>query len=270
MIYDTHCHPILSKEKWTSYVIDAFFRVNPDGYLNMVWTNLDDSKKILEISKSYENIFCTIWIHPTDTIKYKSDLADCMYKLEKLYIDNKDKIVAIWECGLDYHWINALVLEYDLTENEIVKIQKNFFISQIELAKRYNLPIIIHNRNSKEDIFKILKKTNFKNFIFHCYTEDLEYANKLIEFAPNCKISFSWIVTFNNAKDIQETAKNINLKNILIETDSPFLTPSPYRWKQENEPYFVKYVLEKIIELRIESKNTIEKQIFKNSLETFF
>jgi len=91
---------------------------------------------------------------------------------------------------------------------------------------------------------------DFKNFIFHCYSENLEYANKLINFAPDCKISFSGIVTFKSAKDIQETAKNIDLKYILAETDSPYLTPTPFRGKEENEPVFTKYVIEKINELR--------------------
>jgi len=91
---------------------------------------------------------------------------------------------------------------------------------------------------------------DFKNFIFHCYSENLEYANKLIKFAPDCKISFSGIVTFKSAKDIQETAKNIDLKYILAETDSPYLTPTPLRGKEENEPVFTKYVIEKINELR--------------------
>ena len=108
-------------------------------------------------------------------------------------------------------------------------LQKIFFKAQIELAKTYNLPIIIHNRDSREDVLSILKETDFKNFIFHCYSEDLEYANKLIAFAPDCKISFSGIVTFKNATDIQDSAANIPLKNIIIETDSPYLAPEPHR-----------------------------------------
>jgi TatD DNase family protein len=97
----------------------------------------------------------------------------------------------------------------------------------------------------------------------------LEYAQKLLKLSPNCKISFSGIVTFKNAKEIQETAKNIPLKNILVETDSPYLTPTPFRGKEENEPAFTKYVLEKIIELRTEDSEKIKKTIFKNSLEMF-
>jgi TatD DNase family protein len=148
-------------------------------------------------------------------------------------------------------------------------LQKIFFKAQIELAKKYNLPIIIHNREAKDDVFEVLVETNFKNFIFHCYSEDLEYAKKLLEFAPESMISFSGIVTFKNAKEVQETAKNIPLKNILVETDSPYLTPTPFRGKEENEPAFTKYVLEKIIELREESAKEIEKQVFENSKNIF-
>jgi TatD DNase family protein len=91
------------------------------------------------------------------------------------------------------------------------------------------LPLVIHNRNSKDDIFEILKETDFKNFVFHCYSENLEFAKKLLEFSPNCKISFSGILTFKNSLEVQETVKNIPIENILVETDEPYLTPVPYR-----------------------------------------
>jgi TatD DNase family protein len=100
---------------------------------------------------------------------------------------------------------------------------------QIQIAKKYNLPLIIHNRESKEDILTILKEEDFKNFVFHCYTEDIKYAQKLLDFSPNCKLSFSGIITFKNAILVQETAKYIPLKNIMIETDSPYLSPAPER-----------------------------------------
>lgn len=273
MLYDTHCHPNLAKNKNWEKIINNFLKENPEGFLNIIWTDLEKSKQVLELSNKFDRTFCSIWIHPCDIGLL--DLGKTILELEKLIVEEKNiiihppsctsfhskgrwKIVAIWECGLDYYW------KKDKKEE-----QKKFFIAQINLAKKYNLPIIIHNRKSKDDIFQILEKTDFKNFIFHCYSENLEYAQKLLEFAPNCKISFSGIVTFKNAEDIQETAKNIPLKNILVETDSPYLTPSPYRWKQENEPIFTKYVLEKIIELRNEKPEIIEKQIFENSLEVF-
>ena len=256
MLYDTHCHPNLAKDKNTVEIINNFLEENPEGFLNIIWTNLEKSKQVIEISNNNKNTFCSIWIHPCDV--YDLDLEETIKELEILLIANKEKIIAIWECGLDYYW------EKDKKEE-----QKLFFKAQIDLAQKYNLPIIIHNRESKNDIFDILVEKQFKNFIFHCFSEDLEYANKLIEFSPECRISFSWIVTFKNALDIQETAQNIPLSNILVETDSPFLTPTPLRWKEENEPKFTKYVLEKIIELRNEKSEEIKKTIFENSLKIF-
>ena len=257
MLYDTHCHPNLAKNKNKIEIINNFLEENPEGFLNIIWTDLEKSKNVIELSKKFDRAFCSIWIHPCDISNL--DIKNTIKNLEKLYLENKEKIVAIWECWLDYYW------EKDKKEE-----QKKFFKAQIKLAEKYNLPIIIHNRESRDDIYKILEETNFKNFIFHCYSENLEYAQKLLKLSPNCKISFSGIVTFKNAKEIQETAKNIPLKNILVETDSPYLTPTPHRWKQENEPAFTKYVLEKIIELRDEEPKKIKKTIFENSLEMFW
>ena len=256
MLYDTHCHPNLAKNKNKIEIINSFLEENPEGFLNIIWTDLEKSKNVIELSKKFDKTFCSIWIHPCDISNL--DIKNTIKNLENLYLENKEKIVAIWECWLDYYW------EKDKKEQ-----QKKFFKAQIELAKKYDLPVIIHNRESKDDIYDILVETNFKNFIFHCYSEDLEYAQKLLKFSPNCKISFSGIVTFKNAKEIQQTAKNIPLKNILVETDSPYLTPTPHRWKQENEPAFTKYVLEKIIELRDKEGEEIKKTIFENSLEIF-
>ena len=289
MLYDTHCHPNLAKNKDKFEIIKTFLEENKTGFLNIIWTDLEKSKEVVELSKKFDRVFCSIWIHPCDV--YDLDLIESIKKLENLIIEEKspiipfnkgdeykNKIVAIWECGLDYYWLkpenDKQIAKYiPEMQEKIIKLKKDlqkiFFKAQIELAKKYNLPVIIHNRESSKDILEILKETNFKNFIFHCYSENLEYAQKLIKFSPNCKISFSWIVTFKNAQDIQKTAKNIPLKNILVETDSPYLTPTPYRWKQENEPSYTKYVLEKIIELREESPEEIKKQIFENSLEIF-
>ncbi len=279
MIYDTHCHPYLAKNKTIEDILKNF--QNSGSFLNSIWVDIESSMKSIELAKKHDFIYASIWIHPCD-IK-DLDLQKTILELEKIYLENKQQVVAIWETGLDYYWmeIDGDKLVKNITDKQKAQeikskyisqtkaLQKLFFKAHIELAKSYNLPIIIHNRNSKEDVFEILKETDFKNFIFHCYSEDLVYAKQLLEFAPDCKISFSWIVTFKNAADIQETAKNIPLKNIIIETDSPYLTPEPHRWRAENEPAFVEHVLEKIIDLRNESPELIKKQIFENSIETF-
>ncbi len=266
-MFDTHSHPYLSKKQKTGEIISSFVK-NWWSYLVSIWIDIESSEESIILANDNDKVFASIWVWPSDTIKYNWKIKETIDKLEKLYLKNREKIVWIWECGLDYHWVPSLVNEY-LNAEDIIKLQKKFFIAQINLAKKYNLPVIIHNRKAKNDTLEILKQENCKNFIFHCFSENLEFAEKCLKYSPNCKISFSWIVTFKNAKDIQETAKNIPLKNIIIETDSPYLSPVPYRWRQENKPEFVKYVLEKIIELRSEDADVIEKQIMENSLEAF-
>lgn len=277
MLYDTHCHPNLAKQKNKDEIIKNFRKENPDGFINIIWTNPDTNRDVIDIANKNDNVFCSIWIHPCDI--YDLDLEKTILELENHILkDSNKKIVAIWESWLDYYWLKAendpKIAKYEEKyQNKIIeekkKLQELFFKAQILLAKEYNLPLIVHNRDSKDDILRILKEMEFKNFIFHCYSENLEYAKKLLEFAPDSMISFSWIVTFKNAKEIANTAKNIPLKNILIETDSPYLTPDPYRWKQENEPAFTKYVLEKIIKLREEDYKLVKKQIFENSKTIF-
>lgn len=266
MLYDTHCHPYLQKDKSKESILKTFKKENPEGFLNSIWTNIKTSIEAINEAKKYNFVHSTIWIHPCDTIWL--NLIETINKLEQLYIENKQYIVWIWECWLDYHRLPPKI-ESTLDINEIKKIQKNFFIAQIWLAKKYDLPVIIHNRNSKDDIYEILNQTWLKNFIFHCFSENLEYAEKLIKLSPICKISFSGIVTFKNAKEVAETAQNIPLKHILVETDAPYLTPMPYRWKEENEPAFSKFCLDKIIELRSENKEDIIKTIFENSKYIF-
>jgi TatD DNase family protein len=266
-MFDSHCHPYLSKNNTSENIVSSF-RKSWWDYLISIWIDIETSRTSVKLANKYDKVFASIWIQPTYTIKYKWKLENEMKLLEKLYLDNKKNIIWIWECWLDYHWIPSLIND-SLDKNTIIKIQKDFFKAQIYLAKKYNLPVIIHNRDAKEDILYILKYENYKNFIIHCFSEDLYFAKQCLNFAPNCMISFSWIITFKNSKKIQETAKNIPLKNILIETDSPYLTPVPYRWKQENKPELVKYILEKIIELRSEDSKTIKDQIIINSLKIF-
>lgn len=274
-IIDTHCHPYLNREKNLDFILENFFR-NYWKAMIIIGTDLENSKKAIQISKQNKNIFSTIWIHPCDIWNLK--IEETIKNLEKIYLENKEKIVAIWEIWLDYYRIlkdaekffeKWIIKNKNDFISETKQKQKNFFKAQIYLAKKLNLPIVIHNRGSKDDILEILKEENFKNFVFHCYSEDLNFAEKLLEFAPESKISFSWIVTFKNALEVQETAKKIPLKNILAETDCPYLTPTPFRWKEENEPIFTKFVIEKIAKLRSDNIDFISENIFENSKNFF-
>ena len=260
MFIDTHCHPYLAKEKELSQILSNFER-SDWKYLVSIWTDIHTSLQSIALAINYDYIYCTVWIHPTDVLKSTHTLEQDIQILEKYIKNNPVNIVWIWETGLDYHWVSEDPIELEKQK----KLQKEYFIAHIELWKKYNLPIIIHNRNSWEDILRILRENNCTNFIIHCFSENLDFANKCFEISPSAMMSFSGIVTFKNASDIAQTAANIPLKNILIETDAPFLTPAPYRGKQENEPSFTQYVLEKIIELRKESSQEIENTILENS-----
>lgn len=268
MYYDTHCHPYLAKEKSQEEILENFF--NWWGkYLNSIWCDLESSQISINLAHKYPGVYASIWIHPTHCLDYIDNIQETINELEKLYHKHADKIVAIWEIWLDYHWINSLSKKYSISEEKVIIIQKEFFRAQISLSKKLNLPIIIHNRSSADDVLDILIEMDCKDFVFHCYSEDLVYANRLLDHSPKCMLWFGGVTTFKSALWVQEAAQNIPLDNIMIETDSPYLTPSPFRWKEENEPILVKYILSKIIDLRNEKPEDITRQVFENSIKFF-
>lgn len=265
-LFDTHTHIYLSEKKTEEEVI---FDVQNDpnlNYITTIGTDLSSSAHNLELHKKYPCILPAVSIHPCYIEQYIWKLEETMQMLEKMI--ESGRVVAIGECWLDYYRLPPKLEWTKYSVLELKKYQKEFFIAQIRLAKKYHLPIIIHNREAKDDIFEILESEGCTNFVVHCYSENIEYAKKLIAFAPDCKISFSGTVTFKNAPNLQETAQRIPLKNILIETDCPYLTPVPERGT-ENYPSKVKYVLRKIQELRSEWAHEIEKTIYQNSLDFF-
>lgn len=269
MLYDTHSHPYLAKEKNPEIILDNFF-CNGWVYLNSIACDLESSEISIDLAKKYPWVYATIGIHPTHVLDQQDTLENIINTLENFYKENPEFIVAIGEIGLDYHWLEALWEKHNLDRETIIETEKIFFRAQIKLAQRLELPIVIHNRSSASDVLEILKETDYKNFVFHCYSEDMVYAQKLLKFAPDCKLWFGGVVTFKSARNVQEVVKNIPLKNIIIETDSPYLTPTPHRWKQENEPLYTRYVLSHIIDLRDESAEEITKQIFQNSIDFFW
>jgi len=269
MLYDTHCHPYLFKEKSQDSVLENFFSV-PNRKINSIAVDIPSIKQSLEYNKKYPELYVSIGIHPNHCLDYKDNISAAIDELEVLYKDNTDAINAIWECGLDYYWLDSLSETYTLSKEEIIDIQKQFFRKHISLAKKLQLPLVIHNRNATEDIFEILQEDNFKNFVFHCFVENLDFAEKLLIFAPEAKLGFWWVTTFKNAPEVREVVKNIPLKNIIVETDAPYLTPVPYRGKEENEPLFVQNVLDTIIDVRPESSEEIIQTIYKNSTKFFW
>lgn len=267
MIIDTHTHIYLNKKQTEKDIID-WLKNDSISNIISIWIDIPTSEKSVKLAT--ENpwiVYATVWIHPTDIWDYKNNLEETIEKLEKLIIENKEFIKWIWECWFDFHYTK----EEDLKEESYH--QERFFKAQILLAQKYNLPIIIHSRDSKFDTLRVLKEMNMKKFILHCYSEDLDFAYKAIYYSEECMISFSWIVTYKSAQTIQNTASNIPLDRILVETDCPFLSPQEVRWS-ENIPNNTKYNLLKVFQLRQanwknETWEEFEKQVFENSKKIF-
>jgi len=249
--FDTHCHIDFSHfDRDREEVIK---RAKDMGvvYIVDVGIDVETTKKAIELAEKYEFIYASAGIHPSEVNNSSENALNEMETLAK----NK-KVVAIGETGLDYHYSGI-----------IKEKQKEFFKAQIEIARKLNLPLIIHQRESKEDLIKILEESDLpEKIVFHCFGGDGELAKYCEE--RGFYISFTGIVTFKNALKVKEVAKNYPVEKIMAETDAPFLSPHPFRGKR-NEPMFVKYIIKEIAELKGVNLEKISEIIFTNSLHFF-
>ena len=235
MFIDSHCHiNLLDLEKCGGNVdaVLAAAKQNKVDKMLCVATELEHFPEVLAIAEAYDNVYASVGVHPNE----EAGEDPSVEKLVKL-ADHK-KIIAIGETGLDY-----FRSEGDLTW------QQDRFRRHIAAAKESGKPLIIHTRDAREDTIKILQEENAKEIggVMHCFTETWEMAEQAM--AMNFYISFSGIVTFKNAKALQDVARRVPSDRYLIETDCPYLAPAPHRGKQ-NEPAFVKHVAEFMAELR--------------------
>ena len=248
---DSHCH--LDHEPLYSNLNDIIERSKDTGISKIltICTTLNSFIKIKEIIKRDEIIFGTYGIHPHEAKndKVSSDL------IIKEVISNK-KIIGIGETGLDFYYNNS-------EKNEQIKS----FEQHIEASIKLNIPLIVHSRNAEKETLEIFN--NYKNeklkILMHCFTGSKSFALDLLDL--NAYFSASGIITFKNSTALQETFKSIPVKNLLIETDSPFLAPEPNRGKK-NEPSFIKYTAEKLANIKnISTKDLIyETSLNFNSL----
>jgi len=210
-----------------------------------------DIPQVMELVNRYENVYGFLGIHPSDAKQWRDDLIEEITELAK----NK-KIVGIGEIGLDYYW-----------DKSYVDIQKDVFIKQIKLANKLNLPIDVHDRDAHQDTFNIIQEHNQNSkVIMHCYSGSLEFAKKCVK--AGYYIGIGGVITFKNAVKIKEVAKHIPLEHILLETDAPFLSPVPFRGK-ENQPAYVKYVAQEIADLRGISYEEVASVTTRNAEEVF-
>ena len=254
MIVDSHCHldyPELY-EQLDSVISRA--DANLVKFLLTICTTLDSFVKVKEIINKYKNIYGTFGIHPHETKLHTNIDTDF---IKKELINNK-KLIGIGETGLDYYYNHS-----DKT------IQKKSFIDHINAAKDLNVPVIVHSRDAENDTYEILKRekknSNLK-ILIHCFTGSNEFAHKLIDIGSY--ISISGIVTFKNSLNLVNTVQNIPLENLLVETDSPYLSPVPFRGKP-NEPSYIKYTIKKISEIKKINENVIMENTTRNFINLF-
>ena len=228
MLVDTHCH--LDFEVLNNDLEGVLSRAkeNGVGIIQTISTRISEFEKMYSIANFRENIFCSIGNHPLNLVDEGLVKAEEILKYTK-----KPKVISIGETGLDYHY-----------SKDNKKLQKESFIEHIIAAQKSSLPIIIHTREADEDTVAVLKQyMKKKKFtgVIHCFTASKWLAMECVDMGL-C-ISASGVVTFKNAKEIQQTFKEIPIDKILIETDAPFLAPVPMRGKQ-NEPSYLKHTAE--------------------------
>jgi len=248
MLIDTHAH--LCNEMYDENKVKEILTSMKQNNLEKIITvssSVNSSKINLEISKN-ENIYCAVGIHPEEQDEFNEENFNLIENLAK-----NNKVVAIGEIGLDYHY-----------ENFNKEIQKYGLITQIKLAYKLKLPIVFHLRDAYDDMLKILKE-NLEflkyGFVVHCYSGSLEYAKELLRLGAY--FSFTGNITFKNAKRAIEVIEYLPIDKIMVETDSPYLAPEPLRGTK-NEPKNVNYVFKKICEIKNIEKAQLDKIIREN------
>ncbi len=255
MFIDSHCH--LDRLKLDAYNGDLSEAIkaahlNDVDLMLCVAIDLEHIDQVLNIAKTYEHVYASVGVHPGST--------DCEAPtIERLVeLSKQEKVIAIGETGLDYY--------YGIEHKEL---QLAWFKRHLEVSKITRKPVIIHTRDAKEDTLDYINKYSDPSVagVLHCFTEDLDMAYRAIE--QNFYISFSGIVTFKNAVELQEVAKALPLERILIETDSPYLAPVPFRGKS-NEPKYVPHVAKFLADLKGVPIERIAEQTSENFKKLFF
>ena len=248
-LIDTHAHIDMIEEPADKVLAEMAL----NGVKKVVIPSVEvgSMDTILTIASQYENVYSMIGLYPSEIKNFTPEIEDLMIK----YAEH-EKVVAVGEIGLDYYWDKSFVEE-----------QKAGFRKQIRLANRLNLPIVVHDREAHKDTFDILKEENkTSKVLFHCFSGSVEFMRECVK--EGWSIALGGVVTFKNAVKMKEVAKEIPLDKLMLETDSPYLTPVPFRGKT-NKPTYVKYVAQEIAKLRgMEIEDIID--ITTSNAEEFF
>lgn len=252
-IFDTHAH--LNDRSFSGHEDEAIARAADADVTRImcVGYNMQTSRKAVEVAASRNNVWATVGVHPHDA----KTLDDSAYEEIKELARNP-KVVAIGEIGLDFF--------RDLSPRDV---QESAFRKQLNLAKAMNLPVIIHNRDAGADILRVLIDEGpfAASGVMHCFSEDVDYALKIVEMG--FYIGIAGPVTFKKNEGLRDVVRNVPIDRILVETDCPYLTPEPFRGRERNEPAFVRYVAERIAAIKDMSLEEVANQTTSNALTLF-
>ncbi len=247
---DTHSH--IDFDDYQENFEDFLSDIQNNGIEKVIIPGVEPSSfnKIISLCNKYDMIYAALGVHPSEFETYNNQTEEIIYKLSK-----QQKIIAIGEIGLDYHY------GFETKEE-----QKNIFRRQLKIAEKIELPVIIHDREAHEDTLNILEDYKLKDIIFHCFSGDVNFAEKCI--SKGYYIGIGGVVTFKNAKDLKESTKIIPLNKILLETDAPYLAPVPYRGKI-NTPSYLKYIAQEIATIKNIDIEKVKQQTTVNAKRIF-
>ncbi|MCO4794216.1 MAG: TatD family hydrolase [Bacteriovoracaceae bacterium] len=251
-IIETHCHLDYLKQDPIDDIIEKSLAVGIEKIVTIAVEpeNLDT---VLDIARSRDNIFCSQGVHPHEAKLFNDEVLD---KIKSRA--SEEKVVAIGEIGLDYH--------YDHSPREK---QREVFEQQLEIASQTDLPVIIHSREAEEDTISILKNHSKKlkgKGVIHSFTSKIELAETAVDLG--LYLGFNGIITFKNAENVREALKFCPTEKLLLETDAPFLAPIPYRGR-ENAPFYLPFVAEHMAELKNLPVEDLLSIVYKNSTKLF-
>lgn len=263
-IIDTHCHLDYLEDREGVTPAEAMLRAKAVGVELIIIPSVSPKNfaKVMAIAETMPNVYAAVAIHPTDVLE-TSEFPDWRNQIESML--SHPKVVGLGETGLDYFW-----------STDHVDLQKTCLTAFLELGKKHNLPVILHDRDvpadktfpasTHVDIHDLVASVPGCRGVMHCFSGDAAFARKMID--KNFYISFAGNLTYKNAHNLHEAARETPLEYIVVETDTPFLAPVPHRGKP-NEPAYVKLVVEKIAELKGVSYDEVATQTTANAKKLF-
>jgi len=264
MIIDAHTHLNTNQLFWDyKKYLENFEKIWWEILVN-AWANNEYNQKWIQIAKWATTNFpwlivkTAIWWHPCDIPQDKADFLPLLNELESLYEENKEHIVAIGECWIDLHF----------PENPTVEVQQNALKLQAELARKLNLPLMIHSRDGFRETMEVLRNFSDLKIYFHAWwywKDELEECEKIF---PNLRIGCTNVIEYPSAEKIREAIHGIKTAKILTETDAPFLPPQTMRG-QQNEPAYVTYVYEKLCEILWIEQKRLERMVEENTKQLY-